>query len=66
MYRFVIDLGMDFGFIFDVVLTLFRSRVQPSKSSKTFVFKMNFNDFTFQRSMVFDDFRDLFRYQFWH
>ena len=27
---------------------------------------MNFNDFTFQRNVIFDDFPDLFRYQFWH
>ena len=27
---------------------------------------MNSNDFTFQRNMIFDDFRDLFQYQFWH
>ena len=40
--------------------------MQPSKPSKTFVFPMNFNDFTLQRNMIFDDFPDLFRYQFWH
>ena len=27
---------------------------------------MNFNDFTLQRNMIFDDFPGLFRYQFWH
>ena len=42
------------------------SRAQPSKPLKTFVFTMNFNDFTIQRNMIFDDFPDLFRYQFWH
>ena len=40
--------------------------MQHSKPSKTFVFLMIFNDFTFQRNMIFDYFRDLFRYQFWH
>ena len=45
---------------------LYRSHMQPSKPSKTFVFPMNFNDFTLQRNMIFDDFPDLFRYQFWH
>jgi hypothetical protein len=39
--------------------------MQPSKPSKAFVFPMNFNDFTLQRNMIFDDFPDLFRYQFW-
>jgi hypothetical protein len=38
--------------------------MQPSKSSKTIVFAMNFNDFTPQRNMIFDDFPDLFSYQF--
>ena len=27
---------------------------------------MNFNDFTLQRNMIFDDFPDPFRYKFWH
>ena len=27
---------------------------------------MNFDDFTIQRNMIFDDFPDLFRCQFWH
>ena len=27
---------------------------------------MNSNDFTVQRSMIFDDVHDLFRYKFWH
>ena len=27
---------------------------------------MNFNDFILQRNMIFDDFPNLFRYQFWH
>ena len=66
LYRFVIEFRMKFGFIFDVFWYLYRSHMQPSKSSKTIVFPMNFNDFTLQRNMIFDDFLDLFRYQFWH
>jgi hypothetical protein len=27
---------------------------------------MNFNDCTLQRNIIFDDFPNLFRYQFWH
>ena len=46
--------------------TFSRSRVQPSKPSKTFVFFiMHFNDSNIQRNMIFDDFHDLFRYKFW-
>ena len=46
--------------------TFYRSHMQPSKTSKTLGFTLNFNDFTIQRNMIFDDFPDLFRYQFWH
>ena len=45
---------------------LYHSHMQPSKPSKTIVLPMNFNDFTLQRNMNFNDFLDLFRYQFWH
>ena len=45
---------------------LFRSRTQPAEPSKTLVSTMSFKDFTIQRDMIFDDFHDLFRYQFWH
>jgi len=38
--------------------------MQPSKSSETIIFPINFNDFTLQRNMIFDDFPHLFRYQF--
>jgi len=38
--------------------------MQPSKPSKKNVFLMNFNDFTLQRNMIFDDFPDPFHYQF--
>ena len=55
---------MDFGLIFDVFWYLYRSHMQPSKSSKTIVFPMNFNEFALQRNMIFDDFPNLFRYQF--
>ena len=62
--RFFIEFRMDFGLIFDVFSYLYHSHMQPSKSSKTIVFPMNFNDFTVQRNMICDDFPDLFRYQF--
>ena len=45
---------------------LFRSRTQPAKPSKTFVFIMNLHVYTHQKNMTFDYFHDLFRYQFWH
>ena len=62
--RLFIEFRMDFGLIFDVFSYLYHSHMQPSKSSKTIVFPRNFNDFTLQRNMIFDDFPDLFRYQF--
>ena len=43
---------------------LYHSRAQPSKLSKTFIFTMNFNDFTIQRNMIFDDFPDFFSLPF--
>ena len=67
---FCIDFSLNFGWILVSFLMffwyLYRSHMQPSKSSKTIVFPMKFNDFTLQRNMIFDDFPDLFRYQFWH
>ena len=66
LYRFFIEFRMEFGLILMFFWYLYRSHMQPSKSSKTIVFPMNFNDFTLQRNMIFDDFPDLFRYQFWH
>ena len=45
---------------------LSRSHMQPSKPSKTIVSPMNFNDFTMQRNVIFDDFPALFLNQFWH
>ena len=45
---------------------LYRSQMQPFKASETIVFTMNFNDFTIQRNMIFDDFHEMFRYKFWH
>ena len=67
---FGIDFSLNFGWILVSFLMffwyLYRSHMQLSKSSKTIVFPMNFNDFTLQRNMIFDDFLDLFRYQFWH
>ena len=67
---FCIDFSLNFGWILVSFLLffwyLYPSHMQPSKSSKTIVFPMNFNDFTLQRNMIFDDFPDLFRYQFWH
>ena len=64
----LIDLSLNFGWIWVSFLMfflyLYHSHMQPSKSSKTMVFAMNFNDFTLQRNMIFDDFPDLFRYQF--
>ena len=64
----LIDLSLNFGWILVSFLMffsyLYHSHMQPSKSSKTIVFPMNFNDFTLQRNMIFDDFPDLFRYQF--
>ena len=44
---------------------LYCSRAQPSKALKTFAFTMNFNVFTIQRNIIFNDCPDLFRYQFW-
>jgi hypothetical protein len=38
---------------------LYLSRAQPSKPSKALVFTMNFNDFTIQRNIIFDDVPDL-------
>ena len=67
---FCIDLSLNFGWILVSFLMffwyLYPSHMQPSKSSKTIVFPMNFNDFTLQRNMICDDFPNLFRYQFWH
>ena len=57
---------MEFGILFDVLLILFHSRTQPAKPSQIFVFTMKINDFTIQRNIFFDDFHDLFCYQFWH
>ena len=51
---------MDFGLIFDVFFDTFTIRT----SSTTIFFPLNFNDFTLQRNMIFDDLPDLFRYQF--
>ena len=64
----LIDLSLNFGWILISFLMFFsyryHSHMQPCKSSKTIVFPMNFNDFTLQKNMIFDDFPDLFRYQF--
>ena len=49
---------MFFGYIY-------RSRTQIAKPSKTFVFTMNFNDFTILESTFLNDFHGLFRYPFW-
>ena len=57
---------MDLGIFVDILRYLFRSRTQPAKPSKAICFTMNFIDLTIQRSMTFDAFHDLFRYQFWH
>ena len=69
-YVFCIDFSLICEWILVPFLMFFwyryRSHMQPSKSSKTNVFQMNFNDFTFKRNMICDDFLDLFRYQFWH
>ena len=66
VYRIFIEFRIDLGLIFDVFLILYHSHMQPSKPSKTFIFPMNFSDLTLQRNMIFDDFPNLFRYQFWH
>ena len=67
-HYFLIDFSLNFGWIWVSFLMffsyLYHSHMQPSKSSKNIVFPMNFNDFTLQRNMIFDDFPDLFRYQF--
>ena len=67
---FCIDFSLNLGWNLVSFLMffwyLYRSHMQPSKSSKTIVFPINFNDFTLQRNMLFDDVPDLFRYQFWH
>ena len=64
-----IDLSSIWGWILVSLLMfvryLSRSHMQPSKPSKTF-FTTNFNVFTFQRIMIFNDFPDLFHYQFWY
>ena len=64
----LIDLSLNFGWMlvsfWSCFSYLYHSHMQPSKSSKPIVFPMNFNDFTLQRNMTFDDFPDLFRYQF--
>ena len=36
------------------------------QTSKALDLKTNFNDFSFQRNMIFDDVLDLFRCKFWH
>ena len=69
MHWFVIDLGMGFDSIFNVFWYLFRSRTQPAKRSKNLLFfvTINFNDVTFLKNMMFDDFHVLLHYQeFWH
>ena len=69
-YVFCIDFSLNFGWILVSFLMffgyLYRSHMQPSKSSKYIVFPMNFNDFTIQRNMIFNDFPDFFWYQLWH
>ena len=49
LYRCFIDFGMDFGVTVDVFWYLYRSHMQHFKPWKTFVFTMNFNDFTIQK-----------------
>jgi hypothetical protein len=61
---FFIEFRMDFGLIFDVFLIPLPFAHATFNPSKTFVFPMNFNDFTLRRNMILDDFPDLFRYQF--
>ena len=56
---------MDFGIIFVVLVDTFSVRARNLLNlQKKNSFRINSHDFTIHRDMIFDDFHDLFRYQF--
>ena len=54
-----IDSGMNFNLIFDVLLDTFSIRVGNLLNLQNHYFYNEYNDFSFQRNMIFDEFLDL-------